>query len=72
MTSTPPFESPFLNVAEAAVYLRISERALENFRAFGGGPWYRKHGARVIYHIEDLDEWSHSRRYADTGGGVRK
>ncbi len=55
--------SPFLHPYEAAEYLRITLRALENFRVTGKGPAYRKHGGRVVYHIEDLDEWSDRRRY---------
>jgi molybdenum cofactor biosynthesis enzyme MoaA len=56
-------ESPFLHPDEAADYLRITRRALENFRVTGKGPAYRKHGGRIVYHIEDLDEWSQHRRY---------
>lgn len=56
-------ESPFVFAAEAARYLRLSVRALENFRATGEGPPYRKHGGRVVYHRDDLDFWSARRRY---------
>lgn len=56
-------ESPFLHPDEAAKYLRITRRALENFRVTGKGPAYRKHGGRVVYHIDELDEWSQNRRY---------
>ena len=55
--------SPFLWPDEAANYLRITIRSLENFRVTGKGPAYRKHGGRVVYHIEDLDHWSSRRRY---------
>ena len=55
--------SPYLQPDEAASYLRITLRSLENFRVTGKGPAYRKHGGRVVYHIEDLDEWSQHRRY---------
>jgi hypothetical protein len=67
----PSVESPYLCVKEAAIYLRISERALENFRTIGGGPVYRKHGGRVVYHIGDLDAWSKAREYRHTGGADR-
>lgn len=56
-------QSPFLDADEAAKYLRITLRALESFRVKGEGPAYRKHGARVIYHLADLDAWSLRRRY---------
>lgn len=70
--SAPELESPYLNTEEAAAYLRISVRALENYRLEGGGPPYRKHGGRVVYHKRDLDVWSRARRYTDTGGADRK
>lgn len=60
--------SPFLTTEEAADYLRIGVRALENFRLNGGGPKYRKHGAIVVYHIDDLIAWSKMREYEHTGG----
>ncbi len=65
--SASEITSPYLTAEEAAKYLRLTERALAHFRGDGGGPVYRKHGARVVYHIEDLDCWSATRRYADTG-----
>ena len=61
-------KSPFLTTEEAAEYLRIGVRALENFRLNGGGPKYRKHGAIVVYHIDDLAAWSKTREYEHTGG----
>lgn len=67
----PKSDSPFLNVEEAASYLRISPRALENFRCAGGGPLYRKHGHKIVYHINALEDWSKGREFPDTGGGPR-
>ncbi|MGE0184053.1 MAG: helix-turn-helix domain-containing protein [Parvularculaceae bacterium] len=64
----PAIETPYLNPGEAALYLRLSKRALEQYRTDGGGPVYRKHGGRVVYHKDELDAWSERRRYADTGG----
>lgn len=61
--TTPQIASPFFNADEAASYLRVSLRALENFRAGGDGPPYRKHGGRVVYHKDDLDRWSARRRF---------
>lgn len=63
----PRVGSPFFSADEAATYLRISLRALENFRTTGEGPVYRKHGGRVVYHIHDLDRWSAQRRYRGSG-----
>ena len=50
--------SPFLNTSQAAHYLCLSSRRLEEMREDGTGPIYRKHGASVRYHIKDLDAWS--------------
>lgn len=68
----PEIVSPYLFAEEAAIYLRISERALESFRSNGAGPPYRKHGGRVVYHRDDLDAWSRARTYEHTGGAGLK
>jgi excisionase family DNA binding protein len=59
--------SPFLNTAQAAHYLGISHRKLEEMREEGIGPIYRKHGKAVRYHIDDLDAWSEASRRAHIG-----
>jgi excisionase family DNA binding protein len=53
--------SPYLLAAEAAAYLRLEERTINNMRWRGEGPSYRKHGGKVIYHRDDLDAWSRTR-----------
>lgn len=53
--------SPFLNTAQAAFYVGLSQRTLEKMRVVGGGPAYRKHGRYVRYHIDDLESWSQAR-----------
>ena len=50
--------SPFLNTDQAAFYIGLSRRTLEKMRIKGGGPFFRKHGRYVRYHIDDLDAWS--------------
>jgi hypothetical protein len=50
--------SPFINTAQAAFYIGLSQRTLEKMRVTGGGPKYRKHGRYVRYHIDELDDWS--------------
>jgi Helix-turn-helix domain len=58
-----PSDNPFLTVAEAAAYLRLKKRTLDNMRWMGLGPQFRKHGGRIYYHIDELKEWSlNSRR----------
>ncbi|HEY5236961.1 MAG TPA: helix-turn-helix domain-containing protein [Rhizomicrobium sp.] len=55
--------SPFLNSAQAAHYLGLSERTLEDMREKGEGPPCRKHGRRnVRYHIADIEAWSDARK----------
>lgn len=58
--------SPFLNTAQAAHYLGLSERTLEDMRGMPGGPVFRKHGSTVRYHILDLDAWSEQNKRAST------
>jgi hypothetical protein len=53
--------SPFLNTAQAAFYLGISERSMQRLRAKGRGPMPRRHLRMVQYHIDDLDAWSRAR-----------
>jgi excisionase family DNA binding protein len=50
--------SPFLTTAQAAAYIGLSKRTLEKMRGHGRGPFYRRHGRFVRYHIDDLDAWS--------------
>ncbi|WP_298722249.1 helix-turn-helix domain-containing protein [uncultured Ferrovibrio sp.] len=55
--------SPFLNTAQAAFYIGLSNRTLEKMRKTGSGPRFRKHGRVVRYHIEDLDSWSRASKH---------
>jgi len=54
--------SPFLNTAQAAHYLGLSERTLRIMRGRGDGPPFRKHGRLFRYHIAELDAWSLAHR----------
>jgi hypothetical protein len=58
----PKPKSPYCKVREAAAFLRLRPRTLDNFRWRGIGPKYRKHGGQVVYHIQDLIDWSQSNR----------
>jgi hypothetical protein len=55
-----------LKTREAAEYLRLSPRTLEDMRYKGGGPaWYRLGSGRrglVVYDIDELDSWLEPRR----------
>lgn len=57
--------SPFLSPAQAAFYLSVSERTLQEYRTAGTGPRYRRHSRHLRYHIDDLDAWS--QRQAEAG-----
>lgn len=61
-------KSPFLDTSEASDYLRLKKRTLDNMRWLGTGPKYRKHGGRILYHIDDLDAWSSERQRFSTSG----
>lgn len=52
------WKTPFLTVEEAADWLRIKTRTLDNMRWRGEGPHWRKHGGTVVYHIDDVKGWS--------------
>jgi len=62
---TESFESPFLDAAEAAQYLKLNPKTLHNLRWRGGGPPFRKHGGKAVYHIRALKDWS-ARREMET------
>ena len=61
-------ESPFLTPAEAAIFLRLDVRSLDNMRWKGTGPRFRKHGNRVFYHEDDLRFYSSNN---DCGSGPK-
>lgn len=56
----------FLTTVEAGHFLRLSPRTLEKLRVLGGGPLYRKFGARVVYALEDLQDWADGRAFGMT------
>jgi hypothetical protein len=48
----------FLSTEQAAFYLGLGARKLQQMRACGAGPGFRRHSRYVRYHIDDLDSWS--------------
>lgn len=52
----PPFR--YLRTSETARFLSLSPRTMEKHRLYGTGPRYRKLGGRVVYSIQDLQEWA--------------
>ena len=61
-------KSPFLTIEEAAIYLRLEPENMKQMRMKGTGPLYRKHVGKVVYHIDDLEQWSADHAYVSTGG----
>ena len=66
----------YLTRGQAAEYcikqgLPVSPKTLAKYACVGGGPKFRKSGTtRVIYKIEDLDEWIErrlSKTFSSTG-----
>ena len=47
----------YLTNEEAAAYLKLSPHTLNKKRVVGGGPKFRKLGSRVVYAIDDLENW---------------
>lgn len=48
----------YLRTQEAARFLGLSPRTLEKHRTYGTGPRYSKLGGRVVYRLDDLQEWA--------------
>ncbi len=55
-----------LNTRGAALYCGSSASTFEKLRLTGGGPVYSKIGRRVVYRVEDLDEWLTKNRRRST------
>lgn len=66
LASNQPLQG-YLSTKEAAAYLGISSRWLENLRQIGGGPEYHKLSRyKVTYAIRDLDAWAMQFRRRNT------
>jgi predicted DNA-binding transcriptional regulator AlpA len=55
-----------LSVAEAAAFLGVSKSWLDKKRLEGGGPAYLKLGRRVVYDLNDLEDFAVSKRLRST------
>ena len=53
-------------VVEAAAFLGVSKSWLDKKRVDGGGPAYLKIGRRVVYDLNDLEEFGASKRLRNT------
>lgn len=65
-------KSLLLTLAEAAQILKLKKRTLESMRWQGTGPPFRKHGGRVFYHRDELNEWSENGCRRPAPGTLRR
>jgi len=70
--SEKPVASPHLTQAEAGDWLKVKKPTLEKWRIEGKGPPYREHGGIIVYHVDDLSEWSRQQQRTKTRGHRRK
>ncbi len=61
-----PLQNIFLNTKETARYLGLRPNTMAKMRVYGTGPAYRKHGRYVMYHIDELNQWSEDHKYRST------
>jgi predicted DNA-binding transcriptional regulator AlpA len=64
-TEITTFPDGRMDARNAAAYLGLSVRTLDNKRSNGTGPKFVKRG-RVFYYREDLDEWLKAGRMLST------
>ncbi len=55
-----------LDTEKAATWTGLSTSTLAKLRLTGNGPAYSKLGRRVVYRIDDLDEWIRAHRHKST------
>lgn len=53
----PAFGSPWMNEEQAAAYLGLHQRGMQNHRREGTGPKSYKPAGLVRYHRDDLDRY---------------
>lgn len=58
----------YLRTKEAATFLSLSPRTLEKHRTYGTGPAYKKLGGRVVYAVDDLQNWVERGAVTSTSG----
>ena len=62
-----PFERAYLATKEAAEFLSVSPRTLEDWRVRGGGPPFKRMGRLVRYSRSELVQFVESGTCANTG-----
>ncbi len=66
VTDARPISSALLTTAQAAQYLALGQRTLENWRCRGDGPAFVRLGRVVRYRVLDLDAWLSARTFDST------
>ena len=56
-----------LKQSELADRWNLTERTLEIWRVNGQGPCYLKIGSRVLYRLQDIEDYEQSRRFQQVG-----
>lgn len=51
-----------LPTAEAALYIGVARSTLKKWRVTGVGPPYVRVGSKIVYLVEDLDDFLRARR----------
>ncbi len=59
----PREEANCLDTQEAAAWLGLSPKTLERYRVNGGGPEFKRLGARVRYLLAEVEAWASARRW---------
>ena len=54
----PQSAARYVRTCDAATLLGLSPRTLEKYRCHGTGPTFRKLGGRVVYALNDLENWA--------------
>jgi len=66
-TQALPGDDQLFTTKEAARYLRVSHRTVEDWRFKGGGPRFAYAGGRIVYRLSDLDGFLAARTFGNTG-----
>ena len=61
----------FLNQVNLARRWHVSPRTLERWRWTGDGPAYFKIGGRVVYRLDDVEDYERRRRCVSTTQSVQ-
>jgi excisionase family DNA binding protein len=61
-----PLPPALLDDVQAARFLSLGRRTLQNWRVIGGGPAFIRVGRSVRYRQSDLEQWIDARRFHST------